>query len=99
MKRILIEHARNRPGVVKVPLEGDEATEETEGVDIETIEVALENLERIDGRLRSVVELRFFGGMQFQEIAEVLEINARTARRDWKVARALLFEALGGSEK
>ena len=55
---------------------------------------ALEELRRIDARLVSVVEMRFFAGMGDEEIAGVLGITARTVRRDWAKARLLLAHAL-----
>jgi RNA polymerase sigma factor (TIGR02999 family) len=55
---------------------------------------ALTNLARIDARLASVVEMRYFGGMTDLEIAESLGLTDRTVRRDWEKARLLLAHAL-----
>jgi RNA polymerase sigma factor (TIGR02999 family) len=57
---------------------------------------ALEDLGRIDPRLARVVEMRYFGGMEDAEIAEVMGVSGRTVRRDWDKARLLLAHALRG---
>ena len=60
------------------------------------VHTALEDLGRIDARLARVVEMRYFGGMEDAEIAEVMGVSARTVRRDWDKARLLLAHALRG---
>jgi RNA polymerase sigma factor (TIGR02999 family) len=55
---------------------------------------ALEELSRIDERLAQVVEMRYFGGLEDDEIAEALGLSSRTVRRDWDKARLLLAHAL-----
>jgi RNA polymerase sigma factor (TIGR02999 family) len=57
---------------------------------------ALNDLTRIDVRLARVVEMRYFGGMEDSEIAEVMGVSVRTVRRDWDKARLLLSHALRG---
>ena len=56
---------------------------------------ALDVLAKADARLAQVVEMRYFGGMTEEEIAEMLGTSARTVRRDWEKAKLLLFAALG----
>ena len=51
-------------------------------------------LSQLDARLGRIVELRFFGGFSEEEVAEIMEMSARTVRRDWRKARALLYQAL-----
>jgi len=58
---------------------------------------ALRALERVDARLSTVVECRFFVGMQNEEIAQVLGVTEKTVRRDWIKARAWLHRELGAS--
>ena len=53
---------------------------------------ALETLERADPRLAQVAQMRYFGGYSEEEIAEALDITARTVRRDWEKARLILAE-------
>jgi RNA polymerase sigma factor (sigma-70 family) len=59
--------------------------------DILALDIALSKLERADPRAARVVELRFFGGLQEEEVAEVLGVSPITVKRDWKVARAWLM--------
>lgn len=63
--------------------------------DIETVNVALEDLAKLDPPLARLVEMRFFGGMTEDEIAEALGVSARTISREWKKARALLLTLVG----
>ena len=60
------------------------------------VHIALEDLGRIDARLARVVEMRYFGGMEDAEIAEVMGVSTRTVSRDWDKARLLLAHALRG---
>ena len=55
---------------------------------------ALERLSALDARKARVVEMRFFGGMEFDEIAEALNISPITAKRDWQFSRAWLYDSL-----
>jgi len=60
------------------------------------IDRALDELALKDERKARVVEMRFFGGLEFPEIAEALEISLSTAKRDWEFSRAWLFGRLAG---
>jgi len=62
--------------------------------DIIALDQALTKLEKADSRAARVVELRFFGGLGEEEIAEVLNVSIITVKRDWKVARAWLMTRL-----
>lgn len=62
--------------------------------DVMAIDGALTKLEQTDARLAQVVELRYFGGMTFPEIAELLGLADRTVRRDWDKAKLLLLMML-----
>jgi RNA polymerase sigma factor (TIGR02999 family) len=62
--------------------------------DIERVNDALDDLAESDPRLRHVVEMRYFGGFNDQEIAEALGVTDRTVRRDWERAKLLLSVAL-----
>jgi RNA polymerase sigma factor (TIGR02999 family) len=100
MRQILVNHAKaaqrqkRRAGASKVEL--DEAAliapEQTEA--ILNLNDALERLATLDSRKAHVVELRYFGGLKQDEIAEVLKISAVTVRRDWVFARAWLYSEL-----
>ncbi|MET0808418.1 MAG: ECF-type sigma factor [Pseudoxanthomonas sp.] len=67
----------------------------TVGVDLLDIENGLAALEAVDPRLVTVVECRFYAGMEFQEIADHLGLAERTIHRDWRKARAFLLMHLG----
>jgi RNA polymerase sigma factor (TIGR02999 family) len=67
-------------------------------VDLIALEDALERLAALDERKAKVVELRFFGGLSVEEVAEVLGVSRATVEREWSFARAWLFDALGGNE-
>jgi RNA polymerase sigma factor (TIGR02999 family) len=62
--------------------------------DIERVNDALDDLAESDPRLRHVIEMRYFGGFNDQEIAEALDVTDRTVRRDWERAKLLLSVAL-----
>jgi RNA polymerase sigma factor (TIGR02999 family) len=62
--------------------------------DIIRINDALDELDKVDPRLRKVVEMRYFAGLSEQEIADALDLNERTVRRDWERARLLLSVSL-----
>ncbi|WP_077035433.1 ECF-type sigma factor [Pelomonas sp. KK5] len=66
-----------------------------EGLDAQAIEDALQALGRVDARALKVVEMRYFGGLTLEEIAEATELSVPTLKRDWQRARAFLFEQLG----
>jgi RNA polymerase sigma factor (TIGR02999 family) len=58
------------------------------------VDQALERLAELDRRKAQVVEMRFFGGMEFSEIAEALNVSLITVKRDWQFSRAWLYETL-----
>ena len=64
------------------------------GGDVEAIDDALKDLQRVSPDLAALVEMRFFGGMTESEIGEVLGVSERTVRREWEKARAALLVLL-----
>ncbi len=64
---------------------------------IEHLHDALEALEKIDPRSHQIIELRYFGGLTESEIADVIAVSVPTVKRDWRKARAFLFDALAGT--
>ena len=102
MRMVLIDAVRYRMAEKRQP--GHEAVTWTPGSEPATAALPLESIIEIDRALTQlslkderkarVVEMRFFGGLDFQEIAEVLEISLSTAKRDWEFARAWLFARL-----
>ena len=103
MRRILVNHARDRVagkrggGAEHVPLtlagEGIGAPE----VNLLDLHEALDRLGEADRRKAQIVELKFFGGLTTDEIAETLRISTATVERDWKFARAWLHDAVSGT--
>jgi RNA polymerase sigma-70 factor, ECF subfamily len=67
-------------------------------VDMRDLHNALEKLKAMDARAAEVVELRYFGGLTFEELASVLEISVPTAKRDWASARLWLRRELQGTQ-
>jgi RNA polymerase sigma-70 factor (ECF subfamily) len=97
MRRILIDHARagiagKRGGEQqRVTLSAvDGWTPVADSEDILALDVTLSKLETLDARAARVVELRFFGGLEEDEVAAVLGVSVITVKRDWKAARAWL---------
>jgi len=102
MRRILTDYARSRNyqkrggGAVHLTLdEGLLVTPEKEA-DIMALDEALTEFALHYPRQSQVVELRFFGGLEVDEVAEALKISAVTVRRDWKFAKAWLLRAVSG---
>jgi RNA polymerase sigma factor (TIGR02999 family) len=101
MRRILIDHARARVAEKRggaqqrVNLSSVEEWQPApQSEDVLMLDEALSKLEQADGRAAKVVELRFFGGLREQEVADVLGVSLITVKRDWKVARAWLVDQL-----
>ncbi len=102
MRRILANHARDRAaakrggGVAHVTLVADAAPSEP-GLSWDallTVEGALEELATRSARQAQVAEVKLFGGLTHQEIAEALDVSVPTVERDWRLARAFLGRAL-----
>lgn len=106
MRRLLVNHARDRRarkrggGGKWERITLDEAFPVGNGQTIDLIDLndALEALAALNERQARLGELRFFGGLEVAEAAEVLGIGLTTAKRDWTVARAWLTRRLAGSE-
>jgi len=98
MRQIVISHARKKQASKRggnprrVELDERLLAVEAQAEDLLTVDAALRNLEAVDQRLAQVVELRFFAGLSMEEIAELLGVSDRTAKRDWRKARSLLHQ-------
>ena len=103
MRRILIDHARRHRyakrggGALQVSLEEVAAITPDPGGELLRLDEALKSLAEMDPRRSQVVELRYFGGLNNEEIAGVLNISENTVTRDWNMARAWLYQQLTGS--
>jgi RNA polymerase sigma-70 factor, ECF subfamily len=102
MRPTLVDHARKRHaskrggGVAEIRLDRALDIAEAQSADLVLLEEALARLQALDGRQCQVVEMRFFAGMSEDEIAEVLNVSARTINREWRMARAWLYQELYG---
>ena len=96
IRRILVDHARKRRAARRGPAELKVSFDEALGVpamedsSILALDEALKALKEVDSRGAQVVELHAFGGLSFEEVAEVLKIGRATALRDWNHARLWL---------
>jgi RNA polymerase sigma factor (TIGR02999 family) len=103
MRRILIDHARRYnyakrgAGAQKISLDETAVVARDRAAELLSLDEALHRLAEIDQRRSRVVELRFFGGLDNDEIAAVLKISPNTVTRDWNLARAWLYQELSGS--
>jgi RNA polymerase sigma factor (TIGR02999 family) len=103
MRRILIDHARRHAyakrggGARQVSLEEAATVVPNKSDELLRLDEALKSLAEMDPRRSQVVELRYFGGLNNEEIAGVLHISENTVTRDWNMARAWLYQQLTGS--
>lgn len=102
MRNVLVDYVRARLADkrggewTRVSIDGGT---EPEGMTFSLVQVlavheALDRLSALDARKARVVEMRFFGGMEFEEIADALNISVVTAKRDWQFSRAWLYDSL-----
>lgn len=100
MRRVLIDHARahaaeKRGGsAVRLSLEDVHVPLEERAASFVAMDEALERLSQFNERGRRIIEMRFFGGLTDEEIAQVLGVSTRTVLRDWKTARLWLYREL-----
>jgi RNA polymerase sigma factor (TIGR02999 family) len=103
MRHILVDHARARRAGKRGGLQHQVTLDDAllpapeRTMDVLILEEALENLAQFDPRQARIVELHFFGGLTFAEIALVLKVTERTVKRDWSMARAWLKGELSKS--
>jgi len=99
MRRILVDYARHRNASKRSDVEGflldhAPAISNQQCAFMTGLDEALDRLAGLNPRQARVVELKFFGGLTEEEIANVLEISSRTVKRDWTLARAWLHGEL-----
>jgi RNA polymerase sigma-70 factor, ECF subfamily len=104
MRRILVDYARSRnykkrgAGAHPVSLIDSLDASPQKGTDLVALDEALETLAAADPRKSRVVELKFFGGLSVEEIAEVLKVSPQTVLRDWKLSKVWLLRELAKCE-
>ena len=100
MRQILVNYAKSQGsqkrggGAIKVELGEAALVSQEQSKEIVDLHEALERLATLDARKAQVVELKYFGGLNYDEMAEVLKISRVTARRDWRFAKAWLYKEL-----
>ena len=104
MRRILVNHALERKAdkrggaATRLVLDDAVSFAQTREVDLVLLDQALDKLHTLDPKQAKIVEMRFFGGLTTEEVAEVLNISDSTVKREWRVAKAWLHNQLSGSE-
>lgn len=100
MRRILVDAARRRNsqkrggGQVRVTLDDRLDIADVDGTDVVALDEALKRLAQLNPRHSQIVELRYFGGLTEDQVADLLSISPRTVRRDWSLAKAWLYREL-----
>ena len=100
MRQVIIDYLRNRraqkrnPGLPPTTLSNVPIPVKAGGDDLLALDEALGRLEALDQRQAKIVEMRFFGGLEVDEVASALGISERTVKREWRKARAFLFDTL-----
>jgi RNA polymerase sigma-70 factor, ECF subfamily len=104
IRRILVDHARGHKrakrggGTYQIPLDEVATLSSERSWEFVALDDALTSLENVDLRKCQVVELRYFGGLSNEEIAEVLKISPNTVIRDWQMAKAWLRREMSKSD-
>lgn len=103
MRQVLIDEVRRKradkrgsPTVTLITEIAESAAPDAQPIDVEAIHDALERLANVDPSLAQLVEMRYFAGLTLEEIADVTGTSVSTLKRNWRVARAWLQDALGG---
>lgn len=105
MREILVDHARAKRaekrgvGWNQVTFTGQIGAAAEPPLNIVELDQALDRLESLDQRQAKVVEMRFFGGLSEDEIGAELGISERTVKRDWRIAKAWLYNELSQSAR
>src|SRR6266702_7920087 len=100
MRQIVVDYARSQQsqkrggGLLRIELDEAAIVSPEQSKEIVDLHEALERLATLDSRKAQVVELKYFGGLNYDEMAEVLKIARMTVRRDWEFARLWLYTRL-----
>lgn len=100
MRHILIDHARKYlynkrgAGAQHVPLEEATIAEEKRSTELVALDEALNALATLDPRRSQIVELKFFGGLNAEQISEIIGISPSTVQREWRAAKAWLHHTM-----
>lgn len=99
MRRVLVDHAKSRSRAKRqaggLEAESDRVPIEPPDLGVIALDEALESLERLEPRLAQAVELHYFGGLTYVQLAEAMEASTATVHRDLRLARAWLVNEIG----
>jgi RNA polymerase sigma factor (TIGR02999 family) len=104
MRRILVENARKKRSLKhggrrqRAELRDDQAMVEPPDEQLLALDEALERFAHEQPRMAELIKLRFFAGLPIEQVAEILDISSRTAKRDWTFARAWLRREMDRGE-
>ncbi len=104
MRHVLIDHARSYRyekrggGAQRVDIDDLHGITEERASELMDLDEALSSLASVDQRKSRIIELRFFGGLNIDEVAEILELSPTTVQREWRAARAWLQRFLKGDD-
>lgn len=96
MRQVLFDYARKRPKAEHVNVDDTDVPDKEKAREVLVLEDALKKLGQIDERQLAIIECRFFIGLTYDEIAELLDISSTTVQRDWRFARAWLKAEMTG---
>jgi RNA polymerase sigma factor (TIGR02999 family) len=107
MRAVVVDHARRRGAAkrgrgdhdLRVDLAELHIPDTDDATEMLALDAALTRLDAMNPRQCEVVELRYFAGLEFPELAELLECSERTAKREWERARAFLYVQLADGER
>jgi RNA polymerase sigma factor (TIGR02999 family) len=105
MRHVLVDYARERlrqkrgGGAVPIPIDAAVALSPAQIEQVVAVDLALQRLAATDERKSRVFEMRFFGGLTVEEVADVLGVAPNTVIRDWRFARAWLRRELGDGKR
>lgn len=100
MRFVLVDYARSRTAQKRggksedIPLDAIQLAVDERSAELEALDEALQMLAKHNERLEKLVELKFFGGLNYQEIAGIMDLSKRTVRRDWQRARTWIYSAM-----
>ncbi|MBI2837338.1 MAG: sigma-70 family RNA polymerase sigma factor [Acidobacteria bacterium] len=101
MRSVIVDYARQRSAArrggadSKIAIDSDVPENVAAEEEIVRVNDALDELRQIDERMARIIEMRYFAGLTFEEVAASLELSERTIRREWEKARAILYTTLG----
>lgn len=103
MRQVLVDHERHRraakrDGGERITLSSVDPPDPNQTIDLLALDQALHALEIVDARKARVIELRAFAGLDFDEIAQFMDISRATLARDFRTARAWLYRALDAQQ-